>query len=143
MSAFLSVVSIGELEGGLATMRDEERRMRLEASLERFLSNLPQQNILPFTRVAATQWGRLDGMRQMAGRPLSAPDGMIAATALELGLTVATRNVKDFHALGVSLFNPWESNAFEQALAEKVQEVPGGKRDKSHDMPEPGESRER
>jgi toxin FitB len=115
---FLSVVSIGELEGGLATMRDGERRMRLEASLERFLSNLPQQNILPLTRVAAARWGRLDGMRQMAGRPLSAPDGMIAATALELGLTVATRNVSDFQGLGVTLFNPWESNAFEQALAD-------------------------
>ena len=35
-------------------------------------------------------------------------DGLIAATALEHGLTVVTRNVKDFTGLGVSLFNPWE-----------------------------------
>lgn len=45
-------------------------------------------------------------MRQMAGRPLSAPDGMIAATAPEHGLTLVTRNVKDFAALGVELLNP-------------------------------------
>ena len=46
-------------------------------------------------------------MRQMAGRPLSAPDGMTAATALEHGLTLVTRNVKDFASLGVDLLNPW------------------------------------
>jgi len=39
---------------------------------------------------------------------LSAPDGMIAATALEHGLTLVTRNVKDFAGLGVVLLNPWD-----------------------------------
>jgi predicted nucleic acid-binding protein len=35
------------------------------------------------------------------------PDGQIAATALEHGLTVVTRNVKDFEQLGVAILNPW------------------------------------
>jgi predicted nucleic acid-binding protein len=35
-------------------------------------------------------------------------DGFIAATALEHGLTIVTRNVKDFDGLGVGIFNPWE-----------------------------------
>ena len=39
---------------------------------------------------------------------LHAPDGMIAATALEHDLTVVTRNTKDFANLGVALLNPWE-----------------------------------
>lgn len=47
------------------------------------------------------------GARQLAGRPLSALDGMIAATALDLGLTVVTPNGKDFVGLGVDLLNPW------------------------------------
>jgi predicted nucleic acid-binding protein len=34
---------------------------------------------------------------------------MIAATALEHGLTVVTRNVKDFAGLGVAVFNPWDA----------------------------------
>jgi predicted nucleic acid-binding protein len=34
-------------------------------------------------------------------------DGLIAATALEHGLAVATRNVRDYENLGVTLFNPW------------------------------------
>jgi toxin FitB len=106
---FLSVVSIGELEAGFATMRDAERRKRLEASLERYLSLLFQGRILPITHAVAARWGRLDGLRRTAGRPLSTPDGMIAATALEHDLTVVTRNVKDFDGLDVAILNPWEA----------------------------------
>jgi predicted nucleic acid-binding protein len=104
---FVSVVSIGELETGFSTMRDAVRRARLEASLERYLALLFVGRVLPVTQTIAVRWGRLDGMRQLAGRPLSAPDGMIAATALEHELTLVTRNVKDFGGLSVSLINPW------------------------------------
>src|SRR5438094_537179 len=107
-SLFLSVVSIGELETGFTTMPDAARRSRLEASLERHLALLFPGRILPVTQTIAARWGKLDGMRQLSGRPLSAPDGMLAATALEHGLTLVTRNVKDFDGLGVTIFNPWE-----------------------------------
>jgi len=50
-------------------------------------------------------------MRRLAGQPLSAPDGMIAATVLEHGFTLVTRNEKDFTGLDVTVINPWaESN---------------------------------
>ena len=55
------------------------------------------------------RWGVLDGQRQLIGRPLNVPDGQIAATALEHGLTVVTRNGKDFTGLGVALLNPWDA----------------------------------
>jgi predicted nucleic acid-binding protein len=45
----------------------------------------------------------------MAGRPLAVPDGMIAATGFEHGLTLVTRNVKDFELLGLTIVNPWET----------------------------------
>ena len=104
---FLSVVSVGEFETGFATMKDPARRARLEASLERFLVLLSPRNIIPVTRAVAVRWGKLDGMRQMAGRPLNAADGMIAATALEHGLSVVTHNTKDFAGLGLTLIDPW------------------------------------
>ena len=44
----------------------------------------------------------------MAGRPLSMADGLIAATALVNGLTLVTRNVRDFDDLGATILNPWE-----------------------------------
>ena len=50
----------------------------------------------------------LSGQRQITGRPLSMADGLIAATALEYSLTLATRNVRDCQNLGVTIFNPWE-----------------------------------
>jgi predicted nucleic acid-binding protein len=46
-------------------------------------------------------------MRRLAGQPLSATDGMIAATAFEHGLTLVTRNEKEFTGLGVTVINPW------------------------------------
>jgi predicted nucleic acid-binding protein len=104
---FLSVVSIGELETGFTTMQDATRRARLQVSLERHLALLFPGRVLPVTQAIAARWGRLDGMRQLAGRPLSAPDGMIAATALEHDLTLVTRNEKDFAGLGATVINPW------------------------------------
>jgi predicted nucleic acid-binding protein len=65
--------------------------------------------ILSVTRSIAERWGVLEAQGQLAGRPLNVPDGLIAATALEHGLTLVTRNVKDFAGLGVTVFNPWDS----------------------------------
>ena len=106
---FLSVVSIGELETGFTTMQDAVRRTRLQSALQRLMADLCPGRVLPVTQAIATRWGRLDGLRQLSGRPLSAADGMIAATALEHGLTVVTRNVKDFEQLGVPILNPWNA----------------------------------
>jgi predicted nucleic acid-binding protein len=51
----------------------------------------------------------LSAERQRKGRPLAQFDGLIAATALKHGLTLATRDEADFRDLGVNLFNPWNS----------------------------------
>lgn len=104
----ISVVTIGEMEKGFTTMSDLQRRARLESWLERKLIELFRGQVLSVTQAIAKRWGTFDGQRQMAGRPLAVPDGMIAATAFEHGLTVVTRNVKDFVDLGVPLLNPWE-----------------------------------
>jgi predicted nucleic acid-binding protein len=45
----------------------------------------------------------------LRGIGFNAPDGLIAATALEHELTVVTRNVRHFAGFGVAVFNPWES----------------------------------
>jgi predicted nucleic acid-binding protein len=53
--------------------------------------------------------GTLTGEARARGRQITMADGLIAATALEHGLTLATRNVKDFENLGLTIVNPWES----------------------------------
>ena len=61
------------------------------------------------TKAIADRWGVLSGMRQMAGRPLSMADCILAATALEHELTLVTRNVKHYEGLGVTILNPWNT----------------------------------
>lgn len=65
--------------------------------------------ILPVTQAIAECWGEFEAKRQLMGRPLNVPDGQIAATALLHGLTLVTRNTKDFEGLGVAMLNPWET----------------------------------
>ena len=106
---FISAVSFGELRKGTILMSPGRRRTELESWIEGDLSILFSGRILSVTRTIAERWGELDAERQVAGRPLNIADGMIAATALEHGLTVVTRNVKDFDLLGVTIFDPWEA----------------------------------
>jgi predicted nucleic acid-binding protein len=106
---FLSVVSVGELRRGFILMPPGRQRTRLEQWLEQDLLPLFAGRILPVTLSIGDRWGVLDAQRQLRGRPLNTADGMIAATALEHGLTVVTRNVKDFSDLGLSVLNPWDA----------------------------------
>jgi predicted nucleic acid-binding protein len=87
---------------------DPQRRTRLERWLENDVMLWFDGRILPVTKEIADRWGVIDGTCQLKGTPANTADGMIAATALHHGLTVVTRNVKDFAIFGVSVFNPWE-----------------------------------
>lgn len=109
---FISAVSFGEFRKGIALRPPGKRKSELEAWLETDLSILFSGRILSVTRSIAERWGVLEGEQQLAGRPLNVPDGQIAATALEPatalehGLTLVTRNIKDFAGLGVNILNP-------------------------------------
>jgi predicted nucleic acid-binding protein len=106
---YISTVSFGELRKGIVLRSPGKRRTELEIWNEADLSILFSGRTLSVTRSIAERWGMLDAERQLAGRPVNIADGMIAATALEHGLTLVTRNVKDFSGLGVTLLNPWEA----------------------------------
>jgi predicted nucleic acid-binding protein len=86
-----------------------KRRAQLEQWFDNFLLPLFAGRILPVTQAVGDRWGILDAESQLRGNPLNTADGMIAATGIEHGLTVVTRNVQDFLGLGVTLLNPWET----------------------------------
>jgi hypothetical protein len=100
---FLSVLTIGEIRRGVegARRRDPDSAASLDSWLAR-LSEAHRDRILPIDRAIAEEWGRLS-----VPDPLPVIDGLLAATARVLGLTLATRNVTDVESTGVALFNPF------------------------------------
>ena len=63
---------------------------------------------LPSTRDTAGYWARLCAQSEATGKPMAAFDSLIAATALEHGLVVVTRNVSDFAHAPAVLVNLWD-----------------------------------
>lgn len=100
----VSVLTLGEIEQGISRIRgrgDHEQA----AGLERWLREVERgfaDRVLPVTLPVASAWGR-----QQHEQPLPVIDGLIAATARVNGLTVVTRNVKDFERAGVQVLDPF------------------------------------
>jgi toxin FitB len=102
---FVSVVTIGEIERGIERQRplDPQFAARLTAWVDVVLRTY-EGRILPVDIAVARRWGRL--AQQIGNKGL---DLAIAATALEHGLTVVTRDVSDFERTGVSVLDPFSS----------------------------------
>ena len=100
----LSVVTIGEIERGITQQkrRNPSFAQDLAVCLDRVLAWYGDR-ILPIDAGAARRWGQLSATLGYDGADL-----LIAATALERGLTVVTRNVRHFEPTGVSTLNPFE-----------------------------------
>jgi predicted nucleic acid-binding protein len=100
----VSVLTLGEIEQGISRIRGRGDNGQA-ASLERWLREVElgfADRILPITLPVAADWGR-----QQHSQPLPVIDGLIAATAKVNGLTVVTRNAKDFERTGVQVLNPF------------------------------------
>lgn len=104
----LPTVTIAEISFGIHKIRPDERSDRLQAGLDAWRQRFARR-IFPFTEAAALAYGELMGKARRSGRPLSAPDGMIAAIALTNDGTLASRNAADFEPLTLRLVNPWAS----------------------------------
>jgi toxin FitB len=105
---FISVASIAELRHGIALMDDRRRRAALAAWLANDLPARFAERILSIDHVVVEHWGDLMALSRRSGVALSVIDGFFGATSLAKDLTLVTRNVKDFAAFGVPLFNPWD-----------------------------------
>ncbi len=101
----LSVVSVEELAFGVARA-PVPRRAKLAAWLDELLGSAAE--ILGVTESVARAAGELRAARESAGRRVAQADMLIAATAVIHGLTLATRNGRDFVGCGVALVDPFE-----------------------------------
>jgi toxin FitB len=105
-SLFLSVITIGELEKGIAKMPASKRKTGLQNFVATLLVRFDRR-LLTLDVPVLLRWGNLTGLLQKKGRVLPVIDSFIAATALEHDLTLITRNRSDFTATGVKIFDPW------------------------------------
>lgn len=100
---FISVLTLGELARGSAkaARRDAATGLRLQSWIDEINADFVDR-IIDVDREIAALWGKL-----MSPRTLPVIDGLLAATALVRGMTLVTRNVRDFSDTGVAVLNPW------------------------------------
>jgi len=102
--AALSAVGLTELVHGLYRANTAALRLRRQSFLDELLADLV---VYPYTRETALLAGKLDGELQGQGVVVPFTDLLIGATALSLGFSVLTANVRDFRrvpGLAVVLF---------------------------------------
>ena len=101
---YLSVVTVGEIERGITQQQRDDPSFARDLAywLDRVLAWYSDR-ILPVDTATARRWGRLSATHGHEGADL-----LIAATALEHGLTVVTRNVRHFQPTGVPTVSPFE-----------------------------------
>ena len=99
----VSAVTIEEAHFGLAWQPNARKLALFNAVVQQFHA------VYPVTESIAQRAGILRGQFQAQGVVRSAPDMLIAATAQEHQLIVATRNVRDFLGCGVQVVNPFDS----------------------------------
>lgn len=108
MEMFISVVTVQELEIGVlrAERNDRAKAQLLRTWLEGQVLTAFANRILPVDLSISL---RCASLHVPDPRPFS--DTIIAATALVHGMTLVTRNEKDFAGTGVQVLNPWRANA--------------------------------
>ncbi|MYC95326.1 MAG: type II toxin-antitoxin system VapC family toxin [Caldilineaceae bacterium SB0661_bin_32] len=105
---WLSAIVLHELEYGLNLLSPGRRREDLRNALSAYIET-NADFVLPVGRAEAEEAALLRARARRAGHVLHLADALVAGTAKVCNLILATRNVKDFAALDVEVFNPWES----------------------------------
>jgi len=106
-SVFLSVASFAEIRQGIEMMPAGQRRVRLMDWLTDELPARFEGRVLGIDQRITELWGIVMARGQKAGVPPGAMDVFFAATAEAHGLTLVTRNVRDFSPAMIPLLNPW------------------------------------
>ena len=108
LQSYLSVLTLGEITQGIVRSPSPRKAERLGRWLSTELTPKFQGRILTIDATVMRIWGQVIGAALQQGKPVSYNDSLLAATAITHGLTLVTRNTKDFAALPVSVLNPWD-----------------------------------
>ena len=100
-------MTIAEIAFGIRKIHPDQRAQQLEQGLTDWRHRFADR-IFGFTEAAALAYGDIMSTAIRQGRPMSAPEGMIAAIARINGARLATRNLTDFASTGLDLIRPWD-----------------------------------
>jgi len=104
-SLVVDPIIIGELRMGILALPRGRKRERLEEWFEVVVETI---ECLPWDATISRRWAALVVNLKRKGETVPLLDGMIAATALQHDLIVATRNTRDFRKTGAKTLNPFE-----------------------------------
>jgi predicted nucleic acid-binding protein len=105
---YVSSVTFAEIRFGIELVTEAKRRSELHDWVAHRLRPMFADRILHVTEDVILKWRLLVEDGRKRGHTFSQPDLFIAATALEHGLTVVTRDAADYTAAGAAVFNPWK-----------------------------------
>ena len=98
-------IILGELCIGILALPRGRKRTQLEQWFEALVRTI---ECLPWDAAISRRWAKLVVELKQKGKTMPLLDGMIAATALQHELTIATRNTRDFNKAGLKALNPFE-----------------------------------
>ena len=101
----VDAIILGELSIGILALPRGRKRRQLEQWFEALVQTI---DCLPWDAAISRRWARLVVDVKQKGETMPLLDGMIAATALQHDLTIATRNVRDFEKAGLRPLNPFD-----------------------------------
>ena len=103
----VSVVTFAEIRFGIELVKDPARRMELNEWLDHKLRPMFEEHVLEISEEVMLTWRMLVEEGRKAGHTYSQPDLIIAATAMQHGLTVVSRDTDDYERAHVPVLNPW------------------------------------
>lgn len=111
MTFHLSILTIAEYDRGIAKLPNDDARRPLHMTARDNLAARFAARLLPVSDAIVRRWGVISGTtRRDIGHPPPVIVTLLAATALEHNLHLATRNVRDVRRSSAAIFNPWEDD---------------------------------
>ena len=108
---YISAVALAEIRFGIELVTDATKRAELTDWLAHKLRPMFEQRVLPVSEDVMFKWRLLVEDGRQAGHTFSQPDLIIAAAALQHGLTVVSRDTSDYELARVPVLNPWTADA--------------------------------
>jgi toxin FitB len=107
---WLSILTLAEYDKGIANLPETDPNRARYMAARDGLEDRFSGRILPLSDGIVRRWGSISGrIKREAGHPPPVIDTLFAATAIEHGLCLVTRNLKDVAESGAEIFSPWEA----------------------------------